>query len=100
MWFVSGKNHKGNSPLKVSDVVERDDVLGMLYMLKDNVECKKINITEDLKEDERNTVKSWLNLVKQKNDKEPQNSSFVWRLQRRIKTGFYLKKIEKTNIIV
>ena len=63
----------------VLNVVERDDVLGELYKFKDNDKYKKINIT-----DERNTVKSWLNLAKQKNDKEPQNSSFVWRLRGRM----------------
>ena len=35
-------------------------------------------------------------LDNQKNDKEPQYSSIVWRWRGRIKTGFYLKKTQKT----
>ena len=95
---IGEKTQGNNRPLKVqfSDVVERDDVLGMIYKLKDNDKYKKVNITEDLTKNKRNIVKSWLNLAKQKNNKEPQNSNFVWRLRGRMKTAFFLKKIQKT----
>ena len=65
-----GKNLSRNRPLKVgfASVAERDDVLGKLHKLKNKDHYLRINITEDLTEDER----TWFERAKEKNNKEPQ----------------------------
>ena len=68
-----GERPQGNRPLKVEfrDAVERDDILEKLHKFVNNGKYKSISITENLTNLERNTVKSWLALAKEKNTKEP-----------------------------
>ena len=92
-------NSESSHESGVSDVVEIDDVLGKLHMLKDNGKYKKVNITEDLTKDERNIVNSWLNLAKQKNDKKTSKFQFFLEIARKNKGGIFFWE-NPVNIIV
>ena len=96
-----GKEPQGNRPLKVgfASVAERDDVLGKLHELKNKNHYLRINITEDFIEDKRIIVKTWLKRAKEKNNKDPQDSTTMWRLRGQSNTGFYLKKIQNQTLL-
>ena len=56
---------------------------------------KGISITEDLTVAERDQYKTWLEKANKKNQDEPNDTSFVWRVRGSPKNGLYLKKIQK-----
>ena len=96
-----GKEPQGNRALKVgfASVAERDDVLGKLHKLKNKDHYLRVNITEDLTEDEGKIVKTWFERAKENNNKESEDSTTVWRLRGKSNTGFYMKKIQKQTFV-
>ena len=86
-------------PLKVSFMNESDKnkVMGNLKNLKDKPEYNGISIKEDFTISERSTIKEYVKRANEKNEIEPSDSEYVWRVRGSPKNRLFLKKVMRVN---
>jgi len=86
-------------PIKVvfTKEEEKDSVIGSLPSLKGYEEYKKISVMEDFTFEERRLIKSWADKAFDKNSKEPEGSTIVWRVRGSPKNMLFLKKFSKSR---
>ena len=93
-----GKIENGKArPLKVTFHNENDKVkvLDNLKQLKGKSEFGGISIKEDFTISERNLVKEYVQKANEKNQNEPVDSEYVWRVRGSPKNRLFLKKVMK-----
>ena len=93
-----GKIENGKArPLKVTFHNENDKVkvLDNLKQLKGKSEFGGISIKEDFTISERNLVKKYVQKANGKNQSEPVDSEYVWRVRGSPKNRLFLKKVMK-----
>ena len=98
-----GKIENGKArPLKVTFHNENDKVkvLDNLKQLKGKSEFGGISIKEDFTISERNLVKEYVQKANEKNQNEPVDSEYVWRVRGSPKNRLFLKKVKKENKIL
>ena len=98
-----GKIENGKArPLKVTFHNENDKVkvLDNLKQLKGKSEFGGISIKEDFTISERNLVKEYVQKANEKNQSEPVDSEYVWRVRGSPKNRLFLKKVKKENKIL
>lgn len=66
-----------------------------LVNLRGKQQYKKISVTEDYTVFERSIIRDWAKKAKERNSKEPKDSTFVWRVRGSPTKTLYLKKIKK-----
>ena len=54
-----------------------------------------ISVAEDFTLFERSMIQEWTKKVKAKNEKEPSDSKYVWKVRGSPSKGLYMKRIEK-----
>ena len=69
-------------------------VMHSLKNLKGKTSYDGISVTKDTLF-ERSMIQEWTKRVKAKNEKEPSDSKYVWRVRRSPSKGLYMKRIEK-----
>ena len=81
-------------PLKVTFMNESDKnkVMGNLKNLKDKPEYNGISIKEDFTISERSMIKEYVKRANEKNEKEPSDTEYVWRVRGSPKKGCSSKK--------
>ena len=86
-------------PLKVIFMNESDKnkVMGNLKNLKDKPEYNGISIKEDFTISERSMIKEFVKRANEKNEKEPSDSEYVWRVRGSPKNRLFLKKVMRVN---
>lgn len=84
-------------PIKVVFQTEQDkeNILGNLSNLKGFDEFKGISVTEDYTITERNIVKEFTEKARERNNQEPEDSSYIWRVRGTPKNGLVLKRLMK-----
>ena len=97
-----GKKEDGKArPLKVTFHNESDKikVLDNLKQLKGKSDFDGISIKDDFTISERNLVKEYVQKANEKNQSEPVDSEFVWRVRGSPKNRLFLKKVMKEKKI-
>ena len=97
-----GKIENGKArPLKVTFHNENDKakVLDNLKQLKGKSEFDGISIKEDFTISGRNLVKEYVQKANEKNQNEPVDSDYVWRVRGSPKNRLFLKKVMKEKKI-
>ena len=91
------ENNDKRRPIKVSldNGKERDQVMGNLTNLKGNDMYKKISVTEDYTVSERKMIQEMREQVKEKNNQEPEDSEFVYKLRGTPKNGLMIRRMKK-----
>ena len=86
-------------PIKVSlsNGNEREQVMRNLTNLKGNESYKKISITEDYTVSERKMIQEMREQARQKNDQEPEDSEFVYKLRGTPKNGLMIRRLKKNK---
>lgn len=94
-----GEPGKKIRPIKVVLESSHDRYLLMkgLVNLKGKLSYEGISITEDFTIFERSIIKEWANKAKERNEREPKDSKFVWRVRGTPSKSLYLKKTEKKD---
>ena len=90
-------------PIKVSfeNENDREKVLANLSNLKNHKEeYDKISFTADYTQSERAMIKEFATEAKAKNDIEPPESGFVWKVRGSPKNGIYLRRVPKVKTII
>ena len=92
-----GNQTKKSRPIKVvlGTANERWLVLHSLENLKGKISYDGISVAEDFTLFERSMIQEWTKKVKAKNEKEPSDSKYVWRVRGSPFKGLYMKRIEK-----
>ena len=82
-------------PIKIvtSAVTEKDKIMKNLGHLKGKDKYTGLSVTEDFTQAERALFKSWAEKAKAKNNEEPRESNFIWRVRGSPKSGLYLKRL-------
>ena len=90
---------KKRRPIKVSlnSESEKEKVIKNLTRLKGNETYMRISITEDYTVSERKIVQELRDQVKLKNDEEPENSEFVYKLRGTPKNGLQIRRFKKNK---
>ena len=68
-----------------------------LTNLKGNEAYKKISITEDYTVSERKMIQEMREQARQKNDQEPEDSEFVYKLRGTPKNGLMIRRLKKNK---
>ena len=102
-FFRLGKKIENNTqvrPLKIvlNNEESRIKILSNLTKLKGIPAYTKISITEDFSVKERALLKEWASKAKEANEKEDENSNFIWRVRGSPKNRLFLKKFTKRNM--
>ena len=89
-----GRKHEEKSrPLKIA--VEKYKFMSRLGRLKNADDTfKKISVTDDLSKEEREEIKRWVILAKERNSKN-QNTEYAWKVRGTPKTGMRLAWIKQ-----
>ena len=66
-----------------------------LKNLKGKTSYDGISVAEDFTLFERSMIQEWTNKVKAKNEKEPSDSKYVWKVRGSPSKGLYMKRIGK-----
>ena len=93
-----GKKTEGKSrPLKVAFKTEEEKrkLFSNLKAMKGVDKYKGISISDDYTIAERQMIKEWAEKAKNKNQEEPADSSFIWRVRGNPKSGLTLRKLVK-----
>ena len=77
---------------------EKDKVLQNLSNLKNQNEYNRISVTADYTQSEREMIKSHANEAKMKNENEPEDSGYVWKLRGTPKNGLFLRRVARVNL--
>ena len=90
-----------NGPIKVELPSENQKVflLQNLRKLKDDERYKGIGITEDYTFSERKLIQEYNARAKERNENDPEKSSYVWRVRGSPKNGLFIKKFLKVQRI-
>ena len=93
------ENNK-RKPMKVvmRNETDKKSIMNNLRRLKGIVEYKGISITEDYTLSERNMIREYAEKVREKNQLEPEESNYIWRLRGTPKNGLVLKRFMKVNL--
>ena len=91
------ENSDKRRPIKVSlnNGNEKEQVMGNLAKLKGNVMYKKVSVTEDYTVSERKMIQEMREQVKEKNNQEPEDSEFVYKLRGTPKNGLMIRRMKK-----
>ena len=91
------ENSDKRRPIKVSlnNGNEKEQVMGNLSKLKGNVMYKKVSVTEDYTVSERKMIQEMREQVKEKNNQEPEDSEFVYKLRGTPKNGLMIRRMKK-----
>ena len=76
---------------------EKDKVLQNLSNLKNQNEYNRISVTADYTQSERELIKSHANEAKIRNENEPEDSGYVWKLRGTPKNGLFIRRVTKVN---
>ena len=92
-----GNQTKKLRPIKVTlgTAYERWLVMHSLKNLKGKTSYDGISVVEDFTLFERSMIQEWTKKVKAKNEKEPSDSKYVWKVRGSPSKGLYMKRIEK-----
>ena len=74
---------------------EKEKILANLGNLKDIDEYIGISITADYTQSERRLIKEKAVEVKAKNEKEPENSGYIWKLRGSPKNGLSIRRVPR-----
>ena len=87
-------------PIKVTLDGEENKsrLLGNLRNLKGNGEYKGISVTDDYTQKDRTLLKEWAEKAKAKNDEEPDESVYEWKVRGCPKNGLSLRKFRKRDL--
>ena len=94
---LGSENSDKRRPIKVSlkNGNEKEQVMGNLVNLKGNDMYKKVSITEDYTVSERKMIQEMRERVKEKNNQEPEDSEFVYKLRGTPKNGLMIRRMKK-----
>ena len=97
---IGEKSDKKIRPIKLvfQSAFHRVMLMKRLKNLKGKTKYQGISVNEDLTIFERKIVREWSNKAKERNNKEPIDSKFVWRVRGSPSRGLYLKKSEKPKV--
>jgi len=86
-------------PIKVTlkSQTDKDTIMKNLKNLKGITKYGKISVTDDYTKAERQMFKTWTDKAKEMNDKEPEESTIIWRVRGSPTNGIYLKKFEQNQ---
>ena len=86
-------------PIKIvlNSIKEKEYIMQNLKRLKGKAEYTGLSVTEDLTPAERELMKTWSEKAKEKNQEEPTDSEFIWRVRGSPKSALYLKRLRKQN---
>ena len=89
-------NKKRPIKLIMNNEEEKDNIMSKLTNLK-NAEDKfrRLSITDDYTQDERQSIKEWVEKSKLKNQEESSDSIFIWRVRGTRKNGHRLVRFTK-----
>ena len=96
---LGAENKDKRRPIKVSlnTELEKGQVMSNLANLKGNEAYKRISVTEDYTISERKMIQEMRDQVRTKNDAEPENSEFVYRLRGTPKNGLQIRRFKKSR---
>ena len=97
---IGEQSDKKIRPIKLvfQSAFHRVMLMKRLKNLKGKTKYQGISVNEDLTIFERKIVREWSNKAKERNNKEPIDSKFVWRVRGSPSRGLYLKKSEKPKV--
>ena len=89
-------------PIKVvfNTEAEKNKIMENLKELKGQEKFRGMSITDDYTLAERQIIKEYSDKAKDYNNKEPQDSDYVWRVRGSPKNGLRLKKFQKQGVVV
>ena len=96
---IGKKEDNRPRPLKVTFHNENDKikVLDNLKQLKGKSDFDRISVKNDFTISERNLIKDYVQRANEKNQNEPADSEYVWRVRGSPKNRLFLKKVKKEN---
>ena len=71
---------------------EKRKLFSNMKAMKGVDKCKGISISDDYTIAKRQMIKEWAEKAKNKNQEEPADSSFIWRVRGNPKSGLTLRK--------
>ena len=94
---IGDRSAKRTRPIKVvlQSAHQRYLVIQGLINLKGNEVYEGISVTEDFTLFERSQIKEWSKKAQERNAKESDDSTFIWRVRGSPSRGLYLKRTEK-----
>ena len=72
-------------------------VLSNLNKLKGQTKYDGLSVKEDFTANERDLIRTKADEAREKNEQEPTDSNYVWRVRGTPKNGLYLKKLNKKS---
>ena len=99
---IGKKEDNRPRPLKVTFHNESDKIkiLDNLKQLKRKSDFDGISIKDDFTISEKNLIKDYVQRANEKNQNEPVDSEYVWRVRGSPKNRLFLKKVKKENKIL
>ena len=99
---IGDRSAKRTRPIKVvlQSAHQRYLVIQGLINLKGNEVYEGISVTEDFTLFERSQIKEWSKKAQERNAKESDDSTFIWRVRGSPSRGLYLKRTEKKVAIL
>lgn len=94
-----GRSENKRKPMKVvmRNEADKNSIMNNLRRLKGIVEYRGISITEDYTLSERNMIREYAEKAKERNQLEPEESQYIWRLRGTPKNGLVLKRFMKVR---
>ena len=91
--------NKKKRPIKVilDKLDDKERIMNNLRKLKDKDQYKGISITDDYTISERQIIKEFTTRAKERNQNEPEDSNYVWKVRGTPKNGLILKKLMKVK---
>ena len=96
---IGRQENSKKRPIKIvfNSSEDREKVMENLKNLKGKEQYKGISVTEDYTTSERQMIRDFTSLAKEKNASEPENSEFVWKVRGTPKNGLVLKRFMKVK---
>ena len=96
---IGRQDNSKKRPIKIvfNSSEDREKVMENLKNLKGKDQYKGISITEDYTISERQMIREFTSLAKEKNVNEPENSDFIWKVRGTPKNGLVLKRFMKVK---
>ena len=97
IYFCKSNDPTKKRPIKVvfNTEAEKNKIMENLKELKGQEKFRGMSITDDYTLAERQIIKEYSDKAKDYNNKEPQDSDYVWRVRGSPKNGLRLKKFQK-----
>ena len=86
-------------PIKLicHNMESKEKIMSNLWKLKDQAEFKGISVKDDFTIAERKIIQEHLKSAKERNEMEPEGSTWIWKVRGNPRTGLMLKKVLKTK---